>query len=107
MPALRLRLFFQPPRQIFTECAVALEMPLAAHGVTLARATFRIEQHPYAATRRTRAFTVIVLCQSPRDVISPADISQMAIAREGAENIDVAVQCFVRVNVLKIVTGDR
>ena len=52
----------QPP----AECAVALEVPLAAHGVTLARATFRIEQHPYAAARRARAFAGIVLCQSPR-----------------------------------------
>jgi preprotein translocase subunit SecA len=37
---LRTRVIFQRTCQIFTECAVALEMPFAAHGVTLARATF-------------------------------------------------------------------
>src|SRR5215471_2761570 len=85
------RLFFQRFRQILPECAIALEMPFATHRVTSARAPFRIEQHPYAATRRACAFACVVLRQPPGDVVGPADISQVAIIREGAENIDVTV----------------
>src|SRR6185437_1660655 len=66
-------------------------MPLAAHGVALARATFRIKQHPAAAACRACTLAGIVLGQSPLDIVSPADIGQVAIVREGAENIDVAV----------------
>src|SRR4029077_9040106 len=82
---------FQRLRQLFAPGAVALEVPLAAHGVALARAAFRIKQHPTAATCRACTLAGIVLGQSPLDIVSPADISQVAIVRERAENIDVAV----------------
>src|SRR5450631_4290633 len=66
-------------------------MPLAAHGLAAGWKPLRMQQHPIAPARRARALAGIVLGQTPRDVVGPADIGQVAIFCESAEDVDEAV----------------
>src|SRR4030095_15877065 len=91
--------------QLFSESAITLEVPSAAHRVALARAAFRIKQHPCAAARRAGAFAGIMRRQSTGHVVGPADIGQVAAAREGTDNIDVAVHVSSALVLLKAPTG--
>src|SRR5262249_14576456 len=77
--------------QFFSESSIALEVPFATHSVALARATFRIKQHPCAAAGRAGAFAGIMRSQPTGPVVGPADIGEVPSARVSTENIDVAV----------------
>src|SRR5262245_27676513 len=92
--------------QLFSESAIPLEVPFATHRVALARAAFRIKQHPCAAARRAGAFAGIMRRQSTGHVVGPADIGQVAGAREGTDNIDVAVHVSSALVPLKSTTGN-
>src|SRR5580693_7554895 len=71
-------------------------MPLTAHGLAAGWEPFRMQQHPGAPARRARALAGIVLGQTPRDVIGPADIGQVAVTGTAAEDVDEAIHALRR-----------
>ena len=55
-----------------------------------------MQQHPKPPARRARALAGIVLREAAGDVEGPADIGQVAIIAEGAEDVDVSAHAWVR-----------
>src|SRR6478735_1874874 len=60
---------------------IALEMPLAAHGLAPGAEFLGVQQHPSAPARGARASAGVVLLQPLVDVGGPADIGQHAVRR--------------------------
>src|SRR6185312_14227956 len=68
-------------------------MPFTAHGRALVLEALRMQQHPNASPRRTRAGAGIMLGETATDVGRPPDVSQMAVLCHCAEDIDEAGDC--------------
>src|ERR1041385_6235307 len=77
-------------RELFAEFAVALEVPLATHGLPARAKPLDVQQHPGAPARRPRADAGVVLDQTPLDVGGPANVGQIAVLGAAAEDVDEA-----------------
>jgi len=65
-------------------------MPLAAHSLAPRRMSLYIEQSPKPPTCRSRAFTGIVLGETPIKIDRPSDIGLVGVLARTAKNIDKA-----------------
>src|SRR5882672_6232464 len=76
--------------QRFAEPAVALQMPLAAHGFAPRRIALDIDERPGSPAGRTRAFTGIVRGKTPLEIERPSDIGPGCGLAGTAEHIHEA-----------------
>src|SRR5579862_664302 len=84
------QLAWQGQREFFTEAAVALQVPLAAHRRALVVKLLRVQQHPGPSARRARAGAGVVLPETAAHIVGPADIGQMAGFGAAAEDVNEA-----------------
>src|SRR5512139_4332645 len=82
-------LMCDPRGQRFAKGALALEVPLAAHGLGLGSEGFGMQKLPKAAAGRARALAGVVLSEPPLDVVGPADIGQRAAVAAATEDVDI------------------
>src|SRR6185503_15747616 len=77
-------------REGFAEFPVALEIPLAAHGLPPRAEFLRVQQGPDAAARALGSGAGVVHGHAPRHVGGPSDVGQGAIRRTAAEDVNEA-----------------
>ena len=83
----RARLFSLLSHQSFPKPAIPLQMPLPAHRFSARVVPFRIQQEPYAATRRPRSRPRIMPRDTSLEIVRPSDVRPIPINAATAKNV--------------------